>query len=121
VRALITHEHNCKAGDCPKRTGCLFAKDFDIVISADATVTVCSTLEPDISRIRVVVCVFSNEAANRIQKLEEFWEVAELFPRQRFTFESISDRQVVSLLQSQIPNLQVNDEVVPYDLIAPGA
>ena len=110
MRAVIVGEHNCAIDECPGGK-CLYNGDFEIVISWDQAVTVCSTLQPDLSTIRVFVCAMSPEVERRILNFQGFWDKAEYSGREkfrwRFAFEAIDAHEVVALLIQWFPGLEV--------------
>lgn len=106
MRALLVGEHDCQANGCADGR-CKYAGQCDLIISINTTVVVCSTLEPDFAIAKITVCVLNAKAEKLLQNLEGHWETAELFPRKSFIFELADCSQVISLLQSQIPNIEI--------------
>jgi hypothetical protein len=112
MRGVMVGEHACGLEECPGGK-CPYNGDYDIIIAWDPTITVCSTLQPDLTIIQVFVCTMSQRVAMHLVDFEKFWDKAEYSGpghfRWRFTFEAMDAQEVVSLLKSWFHGLEMTN------------
>ena len=95
MRAISVAAHRCGSNSCSERDRCLFAGQFDIVIT-------------DMDLFTVTVCVPNNVGVERVlDNLHEYWQAVQLYPRKMFTFSPMSHTEVISLLREKLGPFKV--------------